>query len=103
MSQYLLASSPQHPSSSPASAPAPGLWLCSGPGCSDLLPEASSLSQGPIRALLVHIGKQAVPRMAPRVPHPSPAGVCAGAVLSDPGGLSYLWPLAAADLKLTPQ
>ena len=46
MSQYLLASS----AASLVfllSPVAPGPWLCSGLGCSDLCSEASSLSQGP--------------------------------------------------------
>lgn len=51
MSQYLLASFSAASLVFLLSPVAPGPWLCSGPGCSDLCSEVSSLSQGPI---LVH-------------------------------------------------
>lgn len=90
MSQYLLASFSTASLIFLLSPVAPGPWLCSGLGCSDLCSEASSLSQGHILVHCWYIHTLAAPRMAPRVPHPSPAGVSSGAVLSGSEGLSYL-------------
>ena len=90
---------PRHPSSSCSAPRALGLPLCSELGC----PEASGLSQGSILVhCWVHVRKQVVPLVAPRVPPPHPAGVCAGEGSLGQEAFPTLRPLAAPDRQIAP-